>query len=158
MVISSRSPPSLHLDQFLPAGGKTFHFFTNPVRFIFQDRVHHHVSGCCHPGHVSTTPFSAPRTGVSGAPNSTAGQSEVASPPPGPASNRAHGSGPEWVSISKHVASIPGSFNRNTAVFRVGIGGGGEGTKSLAADPNPVLPKLLPETLRPTIPRLVGPR
>lgn len=27
------------------------------VHFILQDRVHHHVTGCCHPGNVSFTDF-----------------------------------------------------------------------------------------------------
>lgn len=69
MIISSRSSASLHLDKFTRTGGNVlmctivrwFHgarAFHKPVHFILQDRVHHHVSGCCHPGNVSLTRFS----------------------------------------------------------------------------------------------------
>lgn len=68
MIISSRSSASLHLGEFIRTSGnilmctivRWFHgarAFHKPVHFILQDRVHHHVSGCCHPGNVSLIQF-----------------------------------------------------------------------------------------------------
>lgn len=44
-----------HLHIYHEVISPSLFFFYKPVRFILQDRVHHHVTGCCHPDNVSFT-------------------------------------------------------------------------------------------------------
>lgn len=126
MVISSCSSTFLHLNQFLSAGGKTLHLCGargfSPTLSTLSSRTECTIMSLDAAIQVMWVWHNFPARESVCLALPTPQPAKARAPRPHRPPHRVHDSRPEWVSISKHVASIPGSFKGNTAVYR----GGGE--------------------------------
>lgn len=157
-VIRSLSPASPHFpDQFPPAGGENLPLVRRSP--LFHQPCALYLPGQSAPSCLWMLPSRSCEYDTIFRPGSRrVRRSELHSqpkrerpsppPPPAPGPHRVHGSGPEWVSISKHVAVS----NAIRLFFRAGgWRGEGRGDEITCC-------RLLLETLRTTMPRLIGPR